>query len=230
MKKKWKIVIYCILTVLIVVYLFSNRLVYSVIGYLRDKPYSVPTYMEGKKYKYAIVLGGFGYMDPETEKIRFGEGYIKYRLLKALELWDKGVVEKILITGDGTSCIRPDGSSDRNLFLDHMFLMGYPRDIFVIEPYATTTYENALLTCGILNAQGVEGEDCILVTSSYHMMRGLACFKRLGFDMPYCCSAYRKKIDFKWRYLLPDRDVYRGWKITLHEWGGMVNYWWNGYI
>lgn len=230
MKRGLKIFSIIAVVCLLIFYLFSNRYVFSVIGYLRDKPYSVPTYVEGKKYKYAVVLGGFGSMDPETGEIIFGEGNLKYRLLKALELWDEGVVEKILITGDGTTCINPDGSSNMELFFQYMFLQGYPRNIFVIEPFAQTTYHNALLTCGILNVKGAKPDECILITSSYHMRRGLACFKRLGFDMPYCCSAYRKKPVFRWEDLKPTRNVYRSWKLTLHEWVGMVYYWWKGWI
>lgn len=230
MKRGLKIFSIIAVVCLLIFYLFSNRYVFSVIGYLRDKPYSVPTYVEGKKYKYAVVLGGFGSMDPETGEIRFGEGNLKYRLLKALELWDEGVVKKILITGDATTCINPDGSSNMELFFQYMFLQGYPRNIFVIEPFAQTTYHNALLTCGILNVKGAKPDECILITSSYHMRRGLACFKRLGFDMPYCCSAYRKKPVFRWEDLKPTRNVYRSWKLTLHEWVGMVYYWWKGWI
>lgn len=228
---KRKSVLYIVLTVTAVLYLSSTRFVYSVVGYLRDKPYSVPTYVEGKKYKYAIVLGGFGYMNHKTGKIEFGEGkYIKYRLLRALKLWDAGVVEKILITGDGTSFLRADGSSDKELFLECMYLLGYPKEIFEFEQCATTTYENALLTCNMLKKKHIKGEDCILITSSYHMMRGLACFRKQGYEMPYCCSAYRTRIDHRWRAFLPDKDVYRSWKITFHEWGGMVYYWWKGYV
>lgn len=230
MKRKNKIIVYTVSALILFFYAISNKYVSSYIGYLSDKEYAVPTYIEEKKYKYAIVLGGFGSMNPETGEIRYGNDFEKYRLLKALELWDKGIVEKILITGDPTSCIGPDGSSDMKLFFQYMFLLGYPRDIFVIEPFAQTTYHNALLTWGILNVKGVSPEDCILITSSYHMRRGLACFKRLGGDMPYCCSAFRKKPIFKWKDLIPTKNVYRSWKLTLHEWGGMVYYWWKGWI
>lgn len=226
-----KSVLYIVFTALFVLYLFSNKFVYSVVGYLRDKPYSVPTYTQGKKYKYAIVLGGFGSMNHKTGEIKFGEGkYIKYRLLRALELWDEGVVEKILITGDATSCLNPDGSSDKGLFLKYMYFLGYPKEIFEFEQCATTTYENALLTCDMLKEKHVKGEDCILITSSYHMMRGLACFRKQGYDMPYCCAAYRTRINCDWKAFLPTTDVYRNWKLTFHEWGGMICYWWNGYV
>lgn len=230
MKKKWKIFIGILVSFLFLSCIVSTKYVSSYIGYLNDRAYAVPSYEKGKTYKYAVVLGGFGSMNPETGEIRFGSDFEKYRLLKALELWDEGVVEKILITGDATSCINPDGSSDMELFFQYMFLQGYPRNIFVIEPFAQTTYHNALLTCGILNVKGAKPDECILITSSYHMRRGLACFKRLGFDMPYCCSAYRKKPVFRWEDLKPTRNVYRSWKLTLHEWVGMVYYWWKGWI
>lgn len=53
-------------------YLSTNALFFSCVCHWNDTPYSAPQWNPDKKYKVAIVMGGFGYMDESTGKI----GYI----------------------------------------------------------------------------------------------------------------------------------------------------------
>ena len=86
----------------------------------------------GKQYKLAIVMGGFASMNRNTGQMQY-ELDRADRIWEAVRLWKKGVVERILITGDPTSIIQKDGTSTKELFLNYMEELGVPRSVFLLE-------------------------------------------------------------------------------------------------
>ena len=78
-------------------------------------------------------------MNRETGQMRYEQDRAD-RLWEAVRLWRNGTIEKILITGDGTSIVQPDGTSTEKLFLQYMEEMGIPQKVSAKHPAKRTLY------------------------------------------------------------------------------------------
>ncbi|MCS2957962.1 hypothetical protein NXX53_14125 [Bacteroides salyersiae] len=81
------------------------------VKFLTVKKYSAIAVAPEKRYKLAIVMGGFASMNRETGQMRDMNKTGQTGFGKPVRLWRNGTIEKILITGDGTSIVQPDGTS-----------------------------------------------------------------------------------------------------------------------
>lgn len=136
-----------------------------------------------------------------------------------------------MITGDPTSIIQEDGSSDKELFLSYMSEIGIPRNIFILEQQVRNTRENAKYTKEILDAQHISDKECILITSSTHMKRSLKCFAKVGIHPDiYPVNIYMKPININHRAFYPDWKAAVKWQELLNEWIGDLIYSFVGYI
>ena len=97
--------------------IFTNNILIDYIKYCTVKEYTSIPLDTAKHYKVAIVMGGFAFMNRETGQMKY-ELDRADRLWEAVRLWKKGIVKRILITGDPTYIIQEGGSSDKELFLD----------------------------------------------------------------------------------------------------------------
>jgi uncharacterized SAM-binding protein YcdF (DUF218 family) len=88
----------------------------------------------------------------------------QHRARKSLGLLEEGKGRFILVTGE-------------NGFGVQRLKAMLPADKRVVEPAATSTWENAALSYPLLRARGVRS--AILVTDWWHARRALACFHRL---------------------------------------------------
>ena len=103
-------------------------------------------------------MGGFASMNRETGQMRYEQDRAD-RLWEAVRLWRNGTIEKILITGDGTSIVQPDGTSTEKLFLQYMEEMGIPQKVFILEKQALNTRQNALFTAEILKKKTLKARN-----------------------------------------------------------------------
>jgi uncharacterized SAM-binding protein YcdF (DUF218 family) len=99
-------------------------------------------------------------------------------------------------------------------FLSTIHADGSPQERILIEPRATTTFENGLHTAKLLGTR--VSERWILVTSASHMPRAMGTFRKAGFNVE--------------PWPVPDR--FGNWVVRLHrvthEWGGLLVYWLEG--
>ena len=136
-----------------------------------------------------------------------------------MRLWKKGVVERILITGDPTSIIQKDGTSTKELFLNYMEELGVPRSVFLLEQQARNTRENVIYVRSILETERITEEECVLITSVTHMKRSLKCFAKIGIHLDmYPVNTY------------PDWEAAMKWQELLNEQIGDIVYSFVGYI
>ena len=183
-----------------------------------------------KRYKLAIVMGGFASMNRETGQMRYEQDRAD-RLWEAVRLWRNGTIEKILITGDGTSIVQPDGTSTEKLFLQYMEEMGIPQKVFILEKQALNTRQNALFTAEILKKENIKGEECLLITSATHMKRSLACFKKTGIHPDYFpVNTYDTPKIINHRTFYPQWEAAIEWQELMNEWIGDRVYQIMGYI
>lgn len=227
--KKERVKRFCRYASLAVFLLFSNGLLFEWLKYQTVKESCVVPPDTTRTYKVAIVMGGFAYINKETRQMRYEQDRAD-RLWEAVRLWKLGRVEKILITGDPSSVIRPDGSSTADLFLSYMQEMGVLKDAFVLEQHALNTRQNALYTSKILKDMNIQDRDCLLITSATHMERSLKCFaKEELFPDYYPVNVYDKPEQISHRSFYPSWEVAVKWQELINEWIGNAVYELMGY-
>ncbi|MEY2793923.1 MAG: hypothetical protein RJA76_1915 [Bacteroidota bacterium] len=105
------------------------------------------------------------------------------RLMQAVLLYKKGIIKKIMISG-GNVRIKGDLIND---FTDESLkcgqflkILGVPDSCIIIESSSKNTHENAVFSKIKLKENGIFTNKIALITSSYHMKRASACFKKEG--------------------------------------------------
>lgn len=228
--KRRKLRILCLGSAILCFVVFTNGLL---VDYVRAKEagvYGKARLQEGKKYRVAIVMGGFASMNEETGQIRYNEDRAD-RLWESIRLLRMGRVERILITGDGTSFLHDRGKCTAELFLTYMEQMGIPRDSFLLEQRARNTRENAVNTAKLLAEADIKDSECLLITSATHMKRSLGCFAKVGMSPDYfSVNIYDLPSEINHRSFYPSWEAAIKWQEILNEWVGDVAYKMKGYI
>ena len=100
----------------------------------------------------------------------------------------------------------------------------------IIEAASLNTYQNALNCKPILEDLG--DEKFLLITSSLHMRRAIACFAKQGITVqPY--SAMKMVGTRRWQMdyvLVPSLENFSKWRSLIHEWIGFASYKVRGYV
>lgn len=143
-----------------------------------DKPQN----LEKNQYTWGIVLGGGIIRDTGkiNQELIFAES--SDRLLQTFQLYKKGIIKKILITGGNTGIkfLTNDYAQESKKSKEFLVLMGVrAKDIFV-EDQAKNTYENAQNSKKIL-LNYLKTDSMLVITSAYHSRRSQACFEKQGF-------------------------------------------------
>jgi uncharacterized SAM-binding protein YcdF (DUF218 family) len=106
-----------------------------------------------------------------------------------------------------------------------------PDSVIVIENKSSNTRESAIEVSMMLTGQ-VESNDCLLVTSSYHLPRSIACFRKVGWNMDIFGTdplAHHRVYHLD-VFLIPKIEALAVWNALIREWVGMLAYRLAGYI
>lgn len=160
---------------LLILFLISNFVVVNSLvnaWEIQPKPYPTETYDIG------IVLTGVtdGNRDPK-DRTYFTKG--AERITTPLELYKKGILKKILITG-GVNTFYKNSKPSALVLKSFLICQGVPETDILTEEKALNTRENALLTKTFLEKNNLMSKKTILFTSAFHMRRSEACFKKVG--------------------------------------------------
>ncbi len=186
-------------------------------------------YLKKSKYDMAVVLGGMGRIDERQN--RFDFGYSGDRLFQTLEMYYKGRVNKLLITGGSGSISKPN-QREAIYVKKYLLNIGIPDSNVVIENDSKNTYENAVFTKRILDSLQFKGS-ILLVTSSFHMRRSLAVFEKAGYKniTPFITNKITGVRKFEIDYcFIPNIDALLSLNLIVHEMFGYVMYKLQGYI
>lgn len=228
-RKRKSVRLGCWIIALVLFLLIGNGTFYEYIKYNTFKEYNKAE-LKKKHYKTVIVMGGFSGINKETGQLRYVEDRAD-RLLEAVRLYKKGIVDNILITGDGATMIDDNGECTADMFLDYMSDLGIDRSVFILEQNARNTAQNAEFTGKILQNKHIKAEDCLLITSVEHIERSLMCFENEGYKLDwYAVNLYDKPSHFSHRSLYPSWEVMVKWQRLLNEWIGKVAYKVMGYV
>lgn len=220
--KKW------ILCLTVFMYVISNTfLVDEIVRAWEYKDEDI--YLKKTKYDIAIVLGGMGRIDERQG--RFDFGFSGDRLFQTLELYYKKRVDKILITG-GSGSISYPNHREATYIKKYLRSISIPDSSIIIENNSKNTYENAIFTKHILDSIQFKGS-ILLVTSSFHMRRSIAIFKKAGYTniTPYVTNKFTGDRKFELDYcFIPNVDAIFGLNLIIHEIVGYITYKIKGYL
>jgi vancomycin permeability regulator SanA len=115
----------------------------------------------------ALVLGAEVYADGVPSK------FLRARLDLAVELYRRGLVERLLVSGDGRSRFYDETGGMRAYLIEQ----GVPESALVVDPEGLDTHASCL------RARDVYGvERLVVVSQSYHLPRALVLCRALGLD------------------------------------------------
>jgi len=217
-----------VLVLTVLVYVFSNS--FLVDELVRAWEYEDDDiYLKDTHYDLAVVLGGMGRVDERQQRFDFtcsGD-----RLFQTLPMYYKGRIDKMLISGGSGSISHP---THREAFYVKKYLesIQVPDSNLIIENNSKNTYENAVFTKHILDSMQFKGS-ILLVTSSFHMRRSLAIFKKAGYQniTPYVTNKFTGKRKFEFDYcFLPNAEAITTFNLIIHEIVGYITYKLKGYL
>jgi uncharacterized SAM-binding protein YcdF (DUF218 family) len=215
-------------TALIGLWFFSNEFIANEVMNVWEIK-AVP-FADMKRHKLGIVLTGstISGLEP-NDRVYFNRG--ADRVTHTVQLFKKGIIERILISGGSGKLVERD-EPEANKFSQAMQLMGVPAEAIIIENATRNTAESAIEVTKILTKYDYGEKDCLLITSAFHMRRSLASYKKAGLDLePFSTDFYGHPRDFHIDSLIiPQIEAMQKWHKLIKEWIGYIAYKIVGYI
>lgn len=180
-------------------------------------------------HEIGIVLGGAArIVESDTNRLFLGPS--GDRIVQAIQLYKQGKIKKILFSG-GAGNLTGEKIPESVIVRKYFIQIEIPEQDLIFEERSRNTYENAVFTKNILGHNFSKTQSYLLITSSLHMPRSVAIFKKQGFLItPFSIDqlydpAYRE-IDF---YFAPKTESIQMLENLLHEIIGFITYFFMGY-
>ena len=224
--RRWKKI--SLLSTIVLFFLFTNDFIINEI-YLRWEIPPTAFRDVPDDYDVGIVLTGIANLQKEPDdRVYFNKG--ADRIIHAIDLYKRGKIRKILVTGGTGSLKRPD-LTEANALLKVLQLFGVPDQDIIIEKESRNTHENALFSARILNESFPNGK-YLLITSAFHLRRAEACFGKAGIEADiFSTDFYSHPTSFTIdSMLLPNESAFDKWQTFIREILGIGAYKIAGYI
>jgi uncharacterized SAM-binding protein YcdF (DUF218 family) len=207
---------------------FSNEFIANELITLWEIP-ATPFKEVSKHYKYGILLSGVtrSAMEPH-DRVYFQRG--ADRVTHSLQLYKLGIIDKILISG-GSGQLIDSGHREADQIASVLVMMGVNPGDIVTENESRNTHESSLEVKSLLRKE-VKPEDCLLITSAFHMRRSAACFAKVGWPVDTFSTdffSHQRKFTLDVLFV-PKIDGLGMWNALIKEWVGCAAYWVAGYI
>ncbi len=179
-------------------------------------------------YEVGIVLGGSTrYYDNDTKRMVFSSS--ADRLMQAVELYHKGKIKKLFLSG-GSGFVNFQEWKESEKLYPLLVSNGVKREDVLMENNSRNTYENAIETAKVLSQKGITSK-CLLITSAFHMRRSLACCAKANIKVDAYSVDVRSggSIFTLDRLIQPDPEALVAWDLLTHEWVGYLVYRLMGY-
>jgi uncharacterized SAM-binding protein YcdF (DUF218 family) len=224
-RKVWKRRLYTIAFVSLIV--GSNEFISNEVMRLWELP-PTPFAEINKTYDVGILLTGVTKSNfSPNDRVYFQRS--SDRVTHTLQLYKLGHIKKILISGgSGTLLERTKEADELAVVLE---MMGVPRQDMIIENQSDNTYQSAVAVKNMIGNDYL-AENCLLITSGYHMRRSRACFRKAGYETDtFSVDFLSNKRKFTPDVLLvPKIEALVIWQVLMKEWVGMLAYKMAGYI
>ncbi len=162
-----------------------------------------------------VFAGGVG------ESGKAGQGY-EERVQHAADLYKNGYAKNLIFSSGYTYALK------EILIMKALAVsMGVPQEAIILEDKAKNTYENVIFTKDILNKE--KQKKILLVSSPYHMRRALLVFKKAAKGVDVICAPIPNSVFYAHGATWKQTNIQQI-KGILHEYLGILYYWWKGYI
>ncbi|UXX78054.1 YdcF family protein [Reichenbachiella carrageenanivorans] len=205
---------------------FTNPLL-SILIINSWEPEAIPYNQLDGHYRYGVVLSGITNPDrPPFDRVQFNKG--SDRIVHAIDLYQKGIIDQIVITG-GTAAITFEGHKESHALRGFALSCGIPETDINIEDQARNTRENAIYTADLLKQTQ---DEILLITSAFHMYRSKKCFKKVGLHVvPFPTDHYGRSLRYTPEELIiPSLNALNVWTTLTKEWVGILAYKLAGYL
>jgi uncharacterized SAM-binding protein YcdF (DUF218 family) len=181
-------------------------------------------------HKIGIVLTGttIPFIEP-NDRVYFSRG--ADRVIHTVQLFKLGLIKKILVSG-GSGRLNGEEEPEADKFKAAMILMGIPDSVVILENETRNTAESAIEVQKMLDTLNIKAEDCLLITSAFHMRRSLACYRHQNIALEsFSTDFYAHPRSFHLDVLIvPKVEAMQVWNKLIKEWVGFVAYKLAGYI
>jgi uncharacterized SAM-binding protein YcdF (DUF218 family) len=207
---------------------FSNEFIANEL--MKAWEVDTPAFNRMHKYKLGVVLTGtvIPQLKPD-DRVYFQKG--ADRVVHTVQLYKLGLIDRILVSG-GSGRLIDIGEREADKFKEVMVLMGVPDSVILLENETRNTYESAREVKKMMDFLGYGSDDCLLITSAFHMRRSLACYRKVGLPLDtFSTDFYAHGGDYYFdAFFLPKLDAFVIWHKLVKEWVGLTAYWVAGYI
>lgn len=206
-------------TTVIMVFFFGNGfIVNEVFRWWEEAPKSAE---QIGQYEVGIVLGGMASYDSNLDRIYFRRGHDRF--MQAYDLYNKGIIKKILVTSGSGSIKYPE--SREALQVGEFWLRnGMKKRDLLLEAESRNTYENAVYSKELLDSLGKFDQQHLLITSAFHLKRAADTFSAQGYKFDTFAtdrySGHRAFTVDGW--FIPSVQAMDAWTLIIHE---VVGYW-----
>ena len=213
---------------LVLLFVFTNTPLFN-LAVSWWEPATLKSIDISEPYDIAVLLGGYSHLPQQgfTDQYVFSER--GNRFWNTYELYRRGKVKKIMVTGGGGLPTRqkPNESQEIAKLLE---VLGVSPDHIIVEANARNTWENAFFSSRILHRDH-PGARLLLVTSAWHLPRAHRCFARNGLEVtPFAVDPLSQPFQWNLRWLLaPRSELLEKWELIIKEWVGMIAYRLKGY-
>lgn len=204
----------------IVLFLFSNPFLADEIIRIWEIPIQQAPV---KKYSAGVLLcGNIASYDKPSDRIIFRSG--ADRLLQVIELYERGIIKKIIVSGGSGHLIYKD-RTEASFIKKYLTNIGITPDDIIFESSSRNTIENARYGSKLLKENSIN-DTILLITSSMHMRRASATFKKQGIPVKeYPTSKIVGSRLYNFEHLLIPSDItFQKWNLVIHEIIGYVSY------
>jgi len=181
-----------------------------------------PTYERPAAARAIVVLGsGVAPPDALRKKAELDSGGLR-RCFKAVEFYKSGKPCPIVVTGGRVESYKT-GPVMAEVMRDFLISQGVAPNDVILEDQSRSTHENAVQAARLLKEKGINS--VLVVTDATHLIRGVRCFRKLGFAA-YGGGSYYSATEFNLTpySFLPNAGAAAMNQAVFHEWLGLLYY------
>lgn len=210
-------------------FFFSNSFIANEVVSLWELPGK--PFAEMKSYEVAIVLTGVAVNKSSGPADRTYYSLGADRVVHTAHLYRLGLIKKVILSG-GIGKILEKSEPEALQLKRSLVVMGVPDSVIYTDSSSDNTYENAVESKQLVDSLGIPINECLLVTSAFHMRRARACFVKAGMDIDYFTCDFRSvPRSFTPDVLfVPKLEGLLIWQKLLKEWVGFAAYKAAGYL
>lgn len=174
-----------------------------------------------------LLCGDIASYDKASDRIIFRSG--ADRLLQVIELYQQGIIKKIIVSGGSGHLIYKD-RTEAAFIKKYLTNIGIDAEDIIFESRSRNTHENARFTSVLLKENRIN-DTVLIITSSLHMTRASACFKKQGVlikEYPTSKITGERLHNFD-HLFIPSVLTLKNWDLLFHEIIGYISYKLMGY-